>query len=84
MTPELMKLTYAIKRGDRGRSVSDSMRALADALVARGAEAILIACTEIPLVLASAGYDLPVVSSTEALAQRTVSLARGDLPLFGE
>jgi aspartate racemase len=57
------------------------MADLARLLVERGADAVLAACTEIPLVLGSADVPVPLVSSTAALARRTVELARRELPL---
>ena len=54
---------------------------LARQLVSRGAQVIVSGCTEIPLVMASADVDVPLVSSIDALAMRTIALARGALPL---
>jgi len=73
---ELMRLITRIKAGDRGSDVGAGMRALAAALVARGADAIIAGCTEIPLVLTPATLDVPLVSSTDALAEATVAIAR--------
>lgn len=79
----LMTLIHRIKRGDKQRDVAHGMAELARALVDRGADAVLAACTEIPLVLGSGDLPVPLVSSTEALARRTVALARRALPLPG-
>lgn len=78
---ELMRLVYQIKGGDRSASVRSAMKSLAEALVSRGAEAIIIGCTEIPLVLVDKDVDVPLISSTEALARKTVAIARGEKPL---
>ena len=72
---ELMNLVYAIKAGDTGEKITASMRRLARALVDRGAEAVIVGCTEIPLVLEDADVDVPLLLSTDILAQRTVQLA---------
>jgi aspartate racemase len=72
---ELMNLVYAIKAGDTGAAIADTMRALAEVLVVRGADAIVAGCTEIPLVLDNSMLDVPLISSTDVLAQRTVQLA---------
>ena len=72
---ELMALIYRIKEGDRNSDVAKSMRRLALLLQEEGAEALVAACTEIPLVLRSEDLDIPLVSSTDVLAQRTVELA---------
>lgn len=78
---ELLRLIYAIKGGDCGDSIRSAMKSLADALIARGAGAIILGCTEIPLVLCDDDVDVPLIASTAALAIRTVALARGEQPL---
>jgi aspartate racemase len=72
---EFMRLTFRIKSGDRDNELAAGMRALGDALVARGAKAIVAGCTEIPLVLSDSMLDVPLISSTDLLARRTVALA---------
>lgn len=79
----LMALIHDIKAGDKSDAVARGMAELAGSLVDRGADAVLAACTEIPLVLASGDLPVPLVSSTEALARRTVALARRELRLDG-
>ncbi len=78
---ELMALLNGIKGGYRGERVARGMAALAAALVSRGAEAIIAGCTEIPLVLDENSIDVPLISSTDVLAARTVAIARGETPL---
>ena len=72
---ELMQAVYAIKAGDTGQGVADVMRRLAIALVDKGAEAVIAGCTEIPLVLDESQLDVPLLSSTDILAEKTVRLA---------
>ena len=45
------------------------------------AGAIIAGCTEIPLVLDEDAVSVPLVSSTDALAEITVKLATGEIPL---
>ncbi len=58
------------------------MTELADRLIAAGAELVIAGCTEIPLVLGNDATKVPVISSTDVLAKRTVAIATGaaDLP----
>lgn len=74
---ETMSLVDRIKGGDRSHEVSDGLRSLADQLVGRGARVLIAACTEFPLVLSGSMFDVPFVSSTDVLAQKTVALALG-------
>jgi len=72
-----MALVYRVKSGDRGAAVRDGMLAHANSLIARGAEAIVAACTEVPLVLGAEDLPAPFVSSTDALVRRTLAFALG-------
>lgn len=78
---ELMGLINGIKAGNQSEAVSDATRALANTLVSRGAQVIVAGCTEIPLVLDSTMLSVPLISSTDVLAKRTVQFACGELPL---
>jgi len=78
---DLMSLVNRIKAGDRGEEVAQSMCALGVALESRGAQALVAGCTEIPLVLDEAMLSVPLIASTDVLAQHTVALARGEAPL---
>lgn len=70
-----MALVYRIKAGERGPGLTAALGALATALAARGAEALIAACTEIPLVLAQADAPLPLYASTDLLVARTLAFA---------
>jgi len=80
---ELMLLINRIKAGERDAAIPAQLRRLAEAQVKQGAQAIIAACTEIPLVLDDSMLDVPLVSSTDVLAAATVSFARGEVLLSG-
>src|SRR5210317_40081 len=80
-TAELMRLISAIKAGDRGEAIAQDMRSVGNALVARGARAIIAGCTEIPLVLTDDLLEVPLVSSTDVLAELTAAIASGKSPI---
>jgi len=65
---------HAVKAGDadEGRVL---LRAAACALVARGAQAVVQACTEIPLVLGHEALPVPAFDATQLLADATVAWA---------
>jgi len=75
---QLMSLVNGIKAGHKGSDVSAAMRKLAEALVDRGAAAIIAGCTEIPLVLDSSMLEVPLISSTDVLARKTVQFAQSE------
>ncbi|MEM7502552.1 MAG: amino acid racemase [Pseudomonadota bacterium] len=72
-----MSHIFAIKGGDTGVGPQTGMQELAEHLVGAGAGAVIAGCTEIPLVLKPDAVRVPLISSTEALARRTVALATG-------
>ena len=78
---QLMALVKTIKAGKQTEATSRAMADLAQALVSRGAGTIIAGCTEIPLVLNEAAVSVPLVSSTDTLAEITVKLATGEIPL---
>ena len=83
---ELADLTLAIgriKSGDHGAEVRNEIRRLAAALVERGAEAVVLACTELPIVIEAGDVDADLVSSSDLLAEATVAVATGNAPLPG-
>lgn len=73
----LMALIGAVKRDDTGEAVRAGMRSLAAELEDQGAEFIVAACTEVPIVLGPGDTRTPLISSTDVLVERTVAFASG-------
>lgn len=73
-----MALVEQVKRGDLSEAVAVAMQAEANKLVVRGAKVLIAACTEFPLVLHEAMFDVAFISSTDELAKKTVAVALGD------
>jgi len=69
-------LVNRIKAGDTGAAVATAMTAIAAGLVADGADVIVAACTEVPLVLAASAVTVPLIDATAALATATLAAAR--------
>ncbi len=66
----------AIKAGDTGTAVRLALAGEAARLRDAGAEVIIAACTEVPLVLRAGDVPLPLINSTAALARATLAAAR--------
>ncbi len=79
----LKALVNLLKAGGDRSEVAAGMREIALALAGRGAEAVIAACTEIPLVLSGDDVGVPLVSSTDSLARKTVAIGLGHEPLPG-
>jgi aspartate racemase len=71
----VMPAIAAVKAGDLDRGRSLFLEAI-HRLVARGPDVIVLACTEIPVVVSQDDIDIPVVDSTDALARHTVAMAQ--------
>jgi aspartate racemase len=78
---EFTRLIAMIKTGEKGAVVGAAMQALAEALCERGAQAVIAGCTEIPLVLDVGALSVPLLSSTDILAEATIAIARKDAPV---
>lgn len=66
----------AIKAGDRSPATRAMLAGEAARLVAAGADVIIAACTEVPLLLDQADVAVPLIGSTAALARATLAAAR--------
>lgn len=78
---ECMQLIGLIKAGDTSEDVRKRMAGLAARLIEAGADVVIAGCTEIPLVLNDSDIKVPLISSTDVLAKRTVAIATGVVEL---
>ncbi|MEI6486471.1 MAG: amino acid racemase [Sphingomonadales bacterium] len=63
----------AIKAGDRSDAVRAALAGEAARLAAAGADVVIAACTEVPLLLGQADVAVPLIDSTAALARATLA-----------
>jgi len=70
----LTDLINAVKCG-AGAAEKPAVVALGERLVAQGAQALILGCTELPLVLSQADFFVPVIDATHVLASTAVDLA---------
>lgn len=75
----LMDHIFSIKRGQL--NVRQPLIEICERLVKGGAEAIVLGCTELPLILGPRSLRVPVISSTAELARATIGVATGRRPL---
>ncbi len=73
----------AAYEGSLREAREEALREMIQAAKARGADAVIGGCTEIPIVFEGDGFAVPVISSTNVLAARTLALALGHEPLPG-
>lgn len=67
----------AIKGGDTGPAVRERLLTAGTGLIAAGAEVLLAACTELPLVLLPGMLPVPLLDPTAILAEAVVREGRG-------
>jgi aspartate racemase len=72
---QCMKTIFAIKDGEEIEPMKYQMIEVAEHLINNGAEIIIAGCTEIPLIIKSIDIEVPLISSTEVLAMRTIEFA---------
>ncbi|HKL66716.1 MAG TPA: amino acid racemase [Bacteroidales bacterium] len=70
----VMKAVYGIKSNTDPKLNEDLLAAAGHHLAERGAEVIVLGCTEIPLAYNPDRVDLPVVNATGVLAERSVEM----------
>ncbi|MEM1174567.1 MAG: amino acid racemase [Pseudomonadota bacterium] len=74
----LSALVVQIKTGSIGDSERENMLAHIQSLHKRGCDAVISACTEIPLALGDAPLPCPMICSTTELAVATIRYAKGE------
>jgi aspartate racemase len=72
MLERVMPGIQAVKAGELDRG-GELLGAAAQALVQRGARALVLGCTEVPLVLGPSNAPAPVIDATASLARRAVA-----------
>jgi len=72
----VMQVIAAVKAAEGDQAVKQMVIAEGENLAARGAQAVIAGCTEIPLVLNEGDVSIPVVDATLALALQVVKRAR--------
>ncbi len=74
---------FHVKAGDLGPHVRAWVREAGRELVGAGAQALVLGCTEIPLVVEAHQWPVPVLDSTALLAEAAVREALGEEPVAG-
>jgi aspartate racemase len=67
-----------VKAGHVGAAQTELVRATAAELIERGAQSVIVACTELPLILTQADIPVPLFDPTRILARSAVAEALGD------
>lgn len=76
----VMPAIYGVKHGDDLAEPRRLIREAAAHLIARGAEAVVAGCTEVPLILRDGDLPVPVIDPTTILAQACIRRAQSLTP----
>ncbi len=74
---KLMNAIFEIKAGRTDGEVTQATISVINDLVFAGADVVLVACTELPLVLRAYEPPVPLVDATDLLVHRCIELATG-------
>lgn len=72
----VMQAIYSIKAGKNGAQLKKRVLRAAEALEARGTQAIIVGCTEISLILTQKDVRVPLYDALEILADTAVAMAK--------
>jgi len=72
---------YQVKAGEMGPEVTRPLVSVAEGLIARGAQALVLGCTELPFVLKSPHVSVPLLDSNLVLARAAVRAAMAPPPV---
>lgn len=68
---------YGFKYNGRTERCVSEAEAVAQYLIGQGAEALIMGCTEIPLILGDAAFSVPLVDPNKTIAEAAVRFAKG-------
>lgn len=66
---KIMELIYSVKAGQKTVEMQQELSGIAESMVKKGAEAIVLGCTELPLIFDIDSFPYPVYSSGDVLAE---------------
>lgn len=68
---------FGFKYNGRTEKCVETARSVAQYLIDNGAEALIMGCTEIPLILGSTSFSVPLIDPNEMIAEAAVKYAKG-------
>ncbi|MGM0603434.1 MAG: aspartate/glutamate racemase family protein [Bacillota bacterium] len=66
---KIMELIYSVKTGQKTVEMQQALSTIAESMVKKGAEAVVLGCTELPLIFDIKSFPYPVYSSQDVLAE---------------
>ncbi|MBW2149158.1 MAG: amino acid racemase [Deltaproteobacteria bacterium] len=69
---EVQRIIYRVKEGSHGDGELTALRAVMASLMRRGAQAMALGCTELPVLCKGHTFDVPVIDGNQVLAEAAV------------
>ena len=69
-------MIFAFKYGEDVKKVRDRMIPIAESLIGRGAQALVMGCTEVPVILAGYQPPVPLIDPNQIIADVAIRLAK--------
>ncbi|MFP4116431.1 MAG: aspartate/glutamate racemase family protein [Candidatus Aenigmatarchaeota archaeon] len=73
----VMDSIYEIKKGEKTESKKKLEKATEN-LIRKGSDAVIMGCTEIPLVLSNNDFPVPLIDPVEILAEKVVEVSKNE------
>jgi aspartate racemase len=75
---DIHDVIFGVKAGNKSQSQREKLFNVCNQLVANGAQALILGCTELPLLANPSDFAVPAVDTLEVLAQTAIETARSD------
>jgi aspartate racemase len=69
----VMDAIYKIKKGQKNEAIKNSLDTAIIHLFEKGAEVVILGCTELPLIVSSENNILPIINPTEIIARAAIN-----------
>jgi len=73
---EVMRIIYKVKEGNYGDKDLAALREIMALLIRRGAQAMVLGCTELPVLCKGHSFDVPVIDGNQVLAEAAIREAK--------
>ena len=74
----VMELIYAFKYGEDVKQVQSKIIPIAENLIRNGAKALVMGCTEVPVILEGYHSSVPIVDPNQIIAEVAIRLAKSE------
>jgi len=72
----VMELIFAFKYGESAEQVRNKMVPIAESLIENGAQALVMGCTEVPIILKGYQPPVPLIDPNQIIAEVVIRLAK--------